>query len=194
MDKFGVILFGRTTAKSMFRWEYLQQNLHTLDYLDKEISLVIFQDEPSAPEFKEDVLNQVDKYKFVSDERKFQDEMVSQIQEFKDKGYQKVLMLSCCHAIDIRAETPKLNEMGIWDKRLVFLTDTLESKTLNHRFMYGDIQFVLPIWSRKKFLPQRNVDENLYLNAKNIIGEELIAKQSYTDDLFNVTRIGWGTE
>ena len=194
MDKFAVILFGRTTARSIFRWEYLKETLFTLDELDKETSLLIFQDEPVKLDSKEDVLDMVDHYHFYGETSEFQAKMGEHIKAMKEKGYSKILLLSCCHAINIDEDMPTMEELGIWDKRLAFYTDALDTKTLNHRFMYGDANFIEAIWSRQPFLRTRTVDENIYRNAKNVIGEENIAKHSYTDDTFNVTRIGWGTE
>lgn len=193
MDKIGIVLFGRTTSRSIFKWAYLQETLRSIETIDAEVSVLIFQDEPLSENQKEDVLEIADSYKFIPETNKFQEEISNQIQIFKDRGYQKVLILSACHALDVMEGRPTTNDLNIWEKRLAFVsTDGFQSKTLNHRFMYGDATLMHNIWTRKKFLRQKNVDANIYLNVKNIIGEAKIAE--YTYDELNILRIGWGTE
>lgn len=192
MDKIGIVLFGRTTSKAIFRWGSLKESLRSIETLDAEISLLIFQDEPLRVESKEEVLERVDSYKFVEGANTFQQEICEQIEVFKNRGYQKILILSACHALDVLTNRPTMKDLLIWDKRLVLNSlDNFKSKTLNHRFMFGDALLIDNIWRRKKFLPQKDVDANIYLNVKNVIGETKIPE--YTHDDLNIIRIGWGT-
>ena len=200
MDRISVLLFGVTTNADRLQWS---QILHNIKVIKKQhdnlyIRLVLFNQEPTNKRYREETLSLVDEYMFAKGEV-FQDDMRKLISGTVGKTYEpsvpiesrKILLLSCCY---------RLRRFDFWNKLLLLCCDDKRNldmnnaARINHRFMYGRTDFIFRIWSGRPFIPNKDVDQNIFINVKNIIGNEKIPKYTFETQDLQISRSGWGVE
>ena len=192
MQKTSVLLFGITLDSRKLRWKSIYETVQELrsHHSNLEINLLLFQFEPDSSHFKKETLELIDGYYFKPNANNFQKHMVKNIKELTKN--EKLLIMSCCYS---------LTKYDFWDRPLQlcydikpFIKESDSHKMLNHKFTYGKSLLLKHIWSKREFDLTMSLDENMYLNAKNIIGFKKIVEHCKTKDALGLWRTSWGLE
>lgn len=185
MSKVGLLLFGRFLTEGNIDVE-IEQSINSFSLVKSELDIHF----AGFGVYAKTITKLNDN--FLLDENldivNFQKTMVSKLARFSELGYNKTIISSCSYQI---------KHGNFLDKNLLIVSydhkDLNESKTINHRFMYGRTSLLKRIWENKQFDITKDLDKNLFLNIFNVIGVSKMNENKI--EMMNlIDRIGWMSE